>query len=55
MTMEQGIIFDIEADGLLEDATRIHCMSYTRDGLGIYTTDSYEHMRRIFKILRICS
>jgi hypothetical protein len=49
MAIEQGIIFDIEADGLLEDATRIHCMSYTRDGLSIHTVDSYDYMRRILR------
>ena len=25
----QYIIFDIEANGLIEDVTRIHCLSYT--------------------------
>ena len=47
MTMAQGIIFDVEADGLLEDATKIHCLSYTRDGKSIYTTYDYDYMRRI--------
>ena len=26
------IVFDVEANGLLDDATKIHCLSYTSDG-----------------------
>ena len=43
------ILFDIETDGLLEDVTRIHCLSYTRDGSEVRTTDDYDYMRRILR------
>ena len=41
------MIFDVEADGLLEDATKIHCMSFTKDGLPICSTSDYGAMRNI--------
>jgi DNA polymerase I-like protein with 3'-5' exonuclease and polymerase domains len=42
------IVFDIEADGLLEDATKIHCLSY-RDpnGGSVVSTSDYNDMRNI--------
>lgn len=45
-------VYDIESDGLLHDATKIHCLSITwRDGSGnlktISTTD-YDEMRKFF-------
>ena len=43
------ILFDIETDGLLEDVTKIHCLSYTRDGSEVKTTDDYDYMRRILR------
>ena len=43
------ILFDIETDGLLEDVTKIHCLSYTRDGSEVRTTDDYDYMRRILR------
>ena len=41
------ILFDIETDGLLEDVTKIHCLSYTRDGSEVMTTNDYDSMRMI--------
>ena len=42
------IVFDVESNGLLEDATKIHCMVY-RDlnGGTCKVTDDYDHMREI--------
>jgi len=39
------IVFDIEADGLLDDATKIHCLSYTSDGSNYDTLFNYNDMR----------
>ena len=39
------IVFDVEADGLLDDATKIHCLSYTSDGKTIDTLFDYAQMR----------
>ena len=39
------IVFDVEADGLLDDATKIHCLSYTSDGQAINTLFDYDQMR----------
>jgi hypothetical protein len=38
------IVFDIETDGLLEEATKIYCMSYTHKGT-IFTFTDYDDMR----------
>ena len=40
------MIFDIEADGLLGQVTKIHCMSYNIDGVVRSTTD-YDLMKKI--------
>lgn len=39
------IVFDVEADGLLDDATKIHCLSYTSDGQTVNTLFDYNQMR----------
>ena len=39
------MVFDIEADDLLEDATKIHCMSYTFDGKSYVSIYDYNLMR----------
>ena len=39
------IVFDVEADGLLDDATKIHCLSYTADGSNYDTLFDYNDMR----------
>jgi DNA polymerase I-like protein with 3'-5' exonuclease and polymerase domains len=36
--MNNVYIVDIEADGLLDDVTKIHCLSYTESGSGVVTT-----------------
>ena len=35
------IVFDVEADGLLDNATKIHCLSYTKDGKDLITLYDY--------------
>lgn len=44
--MIEGIVFDIEADGLLDSITKIHCLSIN-DGRSRHTT-SYDNMRKFF-------
>lgn len=40
-------VFDIEGDGLLDEATKIHCLSYTRVGSGeVQTLTTYEEIKR---------
>ena len=39
------IVFDVEADNLLDDATKIHCLSYTSDGTNYDTLYDYNDMR----------
>jgi len=41
------IIFDCETDGLLDKATKIHVLSYTRNGKEFHSTNSYEDMRHL--------
>ena len=41
------MIFDVEADGLLDDATKIHVLSYQTPE-GVRSTHDYDEMRRIF-------
>ena len=41
-------IFDIEADGLLDTITKIHCVSYTEDGKNFKTIFDYASMREFF-------
>jgi hypothetical protein len=41
------MIFDIETDGLLDDLTKIHVMSYSPDGNKVYHTHDYDEMRRL--------
>lgn len=45
------MIFDIEANGL-EDATRIHCMAYEKDG-EIFSTTSYKEMRQLLENAKV--
>lgn len=42
------MIFDVEADGLLDEATIIHVMAYEKDGKVKYTHD-YDEMRELLK------
>ena len=39
------IVFDVEANGLLDQATKIHCLSYTSDGKDYKTIYDYSDMR----------
>ena len=39
------IVFDVEANGLLDKATKIHCLSYTSDGKDYKTIFNYSDMR----------
>ena len=41
------IVFDVEADNLLEGATKIHCLSYTTDGSDYTTLFDYDEMREL--------
>ena len=42
------IVFDVEADGLLDEATKIHCLSYTKaDERTITTLFNYDAMREL--------
>ena len=41
------IVFDVEADGLLDEATKIHCLSYTHDGKDYKTLFDYSDMRSL--------
>ncbi len=44
------IIFDVESNGLLDDATKIHCLSYidTDREKDIITLYDYDDMRLLF-------
>ena len=41
------IVFDVEADDLLDDATKIHCLSYTADGSTPISLVDYDDMRKL--------
>lgn len=40
------MIFDVEADGLLDEATKIHCLAYYKDKK-VQVTSDYDEMRKI--------
>lgn len=42
-------VFDIEADGLLDTITKIHCVSYTEDGKSYHTITKYPDMVAFFE------
>ena len=46
------IIFDVESNGLLDDATKIHCLSYidTDRDKDIITLYDYDDMRLLFSV-----
>lgn len=49
-----NIIFDIEADGLLDEVKKIHCFSYrTLDNQKIRTIYKYKDMRKLLKKCKI--
>ena len=39
------MIFDVETDGLLEEATKVHCLSYTQDGENYHTLFKDEEIK----------
>ena len=41
-------VFDIETDGLLNEMTKIHVLSYSDDGKTIHHTHDYDEMREFF-------
>ena len=41
-------VFDIETDGLLNDLTKIHVLSYSDDGRTVHHTHDYNEMRDFF-------
>lgn len=43
------MIFDIEADGLLDKATKIHVMSWTTDGEDVHSTADYNKMKGVLE------
>lgn len=46
-------IFDLEADGLLDTITKIHCVSFTEDGESIKSLTNYNDMRDFFTSERV--
>jgi hypothetical protein len=43
------IVFDCETDGLLDQATKVHVLSWTRDGKVFNSTNSYREMRDLLQ------
>ena len=41
------IVMDTESDGLTDEATKLHVMSWTEDGVHYHSTNSYDVMRKI--------
>lgn len=41
------IVFDVESDGFLDKATKIHVLSYTRDGENFISLHDYNEMREL--------
>lgn len=46
MIPDNHIVFDMESDGLLEAATKIHVLSYHKDG-EVHSTHDYDEMREV--------
>ena len=47
------IVFDVETDGFLDKATKIHVLSYTRDGVTFSSLHGYEEMRELLAVENI--
>jgi hypothetical protein len=47
------IVFDVETDGLLDKATKVHVLSWTRDGKHYNSTSSYKDMRDLLEEERV--
>ena len=41
------IVLDSESDGLWEEATKIHVLSWTEDGINFTSTNDYDKMREV--------
>jgi DNA polymerase III epsilon subunit-like protein len=41
------IVFDCETDGLLDQATKVHVLSWSSDGKEFHSTNSYKEMREL--------
>ena len=41
-------VYDIETDGLLDELTKIHVLSYSDDGKTVHHTHDYDEMRDFF-------
>jgi len=41
-------VFDIETDGLLDELTKIHVLSWSTDGKEVHHTHDYDEMRKFF-------
>jgi hypothetical protein len=46
-------VFDIETDGLLDDMTKIHVVSYSRDGKEVVSIGDYDQMREFFSKAKV--
>ena len=47
------LVFDCETDGLLNEATKVHVLSWTRDGNHYNSTSSYKDMRDLLEEERV--
>jgi len=47
--MKQPLVFDIEADGLYDEATKIYCMSYLDGDNGVSTVTRYGDMALLLR------
>ena len=47
------IVFDVEADGLFRQATKIHCLSYTSNGKDFKSLTDYNDMRDLVHGLKL--
>lgn len=47
------MIFDIETDGLIEDVTKIHCLSFSLDGSEVFTLHNYDVIRDFFRTQKV--
>ena len=46
-------VFDIETDGLLDELTKIHVLSYSDDGKTVHHTHDYDEMREFFATRKV--
>jgi hypothetical protein len=46
-------VFDIETDGLLDELTKVHVLSWSTDGKTVHHTHDYEEMRQFFTTTKV--